>query len=107
MKVLNQMIKDLDNYSEQLYQFLCECYIKPKDKKLSTLLSHLDEIVAIKRNRKYYGVTTKNGIITAINKIDGIVEQKELPKDLLRGYYRYNDGKVEVDEKLKRKIWEG
>lgn len=105
MKETNVIIDEL---IDKLYLFLLECDVKPKDKKLSTLVKSLDSIIAMKKDKTYYGVKfDENKVINNILEVDGIVlNSNDLPLDLLRGYYKYEKGKIVLDEILRTKLWE-
>ena len=98
----------LDELIEKLYAFLLSCGVVPKNKKLETLINSLDQIIAIKNKKTYYGIDfDENNVIKQISFIKGIVENKgELPSDILRGYYCYNNGKIILNENLRKKLWE-
>jgi hypothetical protein len=98
----------IDELSEKLYEFLLSCDVSPKNKKLSTLIDSLEKVTAIKKEKDYYGVNfDENNVIKSVSLIKGIVENKsELPSDVLRGYYRYEQGEIYLDEKLQMKLWE-
>ena len=101
-----KVIEALKHTTNELYDFLVSCNVSPKSKKLKDLLNSLDEIVAIKKDKKHLGVHLKNGYVDSIIPIDGIIEEQELPIDIKRPYYRYEKGKIFLDEKKRRRLWE-
>jgi antitoxin component YwqK of YwqJK toxin-antitoxin module len=98
----------LDELLDKLYDFLLSCDVTPKNKKLETLINSLNDIIAMKKNKLFYGVSLdKNNIVKQVYDINGLVENKgQLPDDILRGYYYYENGKILLDENLRRKLWE-
>lgn len=100
------MIDELEAISSKLSRFLESCGVKPKDRTIHNQLEQLDEVIALRSGRSYIGLQTQpDGVITGFVAVNGIVEEQALPPDLLRGYWRYRDGKIELDEELRQKIW--
>ena len=99
------MIEDIKVDVKKLYDYLDSCNVTPTRKALGPLIKDLEKIIAIRKNKKYIGIDTVDGIIVGYADVDGIVEYQELPEDVLRGYYRYENGKIILDEKLRLKIW--
>jgi len=95
-------LEDLDYINLRLAEFLEDCGVDVKNKSLYSMINRLDDVVAVKDNKKYYSIQVdENNYITSVNKMDGIIEQQELPEDILRGYYVYQDGSFKIDEKKK------
>ena len=42
-----------------------------------------------------------DGYITNLTKVDGILESQPFPVDILRGYYKYVNGQLILDERKK------
>lgn len=101
-----KVIETLKYTTNELYDFLISCNVSPKSKKLKDLLNGLNEIIAIKKDKKYLGVHLKKGYVDSIIPIDGIIEEQELPNDIKRPYYRYEKGRILLDEKKRRRLWE-
>lgn len=105
--ILEKLINDLEIINNKLYHFLVDCGVQPKDRKLSTLVELLDDILVIKSNKQYLGIqTNKQGYVTDIIVIDGVLEYTPMPDDVKKGYYKLIDNKLVVDEKMKVKLWE-
>lgn len=105
--ILEKLINDLEIINNKLYHFLVDCGVQPNDRKLSTLVGLLDDILVIKRNKQYLGVqTNKQGYVTDVIVIDGVLEYTSMPDDVKKGYYKLIDNKLVVDEKMKVKLWE-
>lgn len=104
---LAEVLDELDVFLEKFYEYLISCGVQPKNKKLKTLITCLDELIAMKEDKTYYGVDVdSNNIIKNIFVVQGIVENNiKLPNDILRGYYHYEKGKIVLDEKLRQKLW--
>ena len=104
--LIGDYIEDIDKISNELIDFLEDCNIslsiKDKSKSFKYLVSRLNEIIAIRKDRKYYAVQLdENGYIISLSNVDGILQEQELPEDILRGYYIYEDGKFVLDERKK------
>lgn len=107
VSILEKLINDLEIINNKLYHFLVDCGVHPNDRKLSTLVGLLDDILVIKGNKKYLGVqTNKQGYVTDVIVIDGVLEYTPMPDDVEKGYYKLIDNKLVVDEKMKVKLWE-
>lgn len=104
---MKEIINKLDDAIETLYTFLTSCNIKPKNKKLSTLVNHLNDVVAIRKNKKYVGVELDGNVIKSVYPVQGIFEDNDIPNDITRGYYYYNCGAYYLDKDLQKKLWEG
>jgi len=104
---LAEVLDELDLFLNKFYDYLISCGVQPKNKKLKTLIDCLDEVIAMKENKTYYGVDIDNdNIVKNIFVVQGIVENcSKLPSDILRGYYYYKKGKIVLDEKLRQKLW--
>ena len=97
-------IDDLDYVNELLKTFLQNCGVKIKNKSLYSMVGQLDDIIAVKKDKKYYSLELdENGYIINFTPMDGIIEQQELPEDFKRGYYKYDSstGSFYIDEKKK------
>ncbi len=106
MNTVDVLIREMDDVADRLYRFLLSCGVKPETKTLYGMIRDLDKIVAIRKDKSYIGVTTdSDGIINKVAEIDGILQKQELPADILRGYYRYENGNYVLDEALRQKIW--
>ena len=46
--ILEKLINDLEIINNKLYHFLVDCGVQPNDRKLSTLVGLLDDILVIK-----------------------------------------------------------
>jgi len=104
-ELIEKIIRDVELDAKELYDFLVSCNVQPSSKKLEELIRQLDNIVAIRNGKEYIGVETVDGIVVGYSNIDGIIPRQTLPEDVLRGYYRYDNGKITLDEKLRQKIW--
>ncbi len=101
-----RFIEIIDTINEKLYTFLDSCGVVVNDRTTANMLSLLENVIAIKKNKSYTGVTfSDDGVITNLNKIDGIVVTEDFPSDILRGYYKYDNGKIKIDEILRQKLW--
>jgi len=103
--IIDDYVQDVEQLAEMLVNFLEECNvnltIKDKEQSFRRLLERLPEIVAIRKDKKYLGVSTQEGYINSIIPIDGIIEMQEVPVDIAAGYYKYEKGNFILDEKMK------
>lgn len=98
--------EELTEIIQDLEKFLNECNVEVSSKTLYSMIRGLDKIIAIRKGKSYIGVTlNSNGYVQKINKIDTIVAEQELPTDILRGYYKIEDGKLILDEQMREKLW--
>lgn len=89
----------------RLELFLQNCGVSYESRSLIDLVNKLDEVIAVRENKKYISLeTNKEGYVTGFGDLDGILDVtdgKELPDDLLRGYYKYENGDLVLDERKK------
>lgn len=104
---LEQEISDeLELMKNKIESFLKDCNIEVTSKTFWSMLKKLDEVIAVRKDKSYIGVTLNDrGYVTTINSIDTIIDEQELPMDILRGYYKIENGKLVVDELMKDKLW--
>ena len=105
-----EYFKDIQELSDKLINFLEQCNVKipklQKEQSFYSLLNKLDRVVAIRKDKTYYGVETdSSGYIKKIIDIDGIIEKMDIPSDINKGYYRYENGNFILDERMKEEIW--
>lgn len=107
LELLELYDKDITEINDKLHAFLTSCGVEVKDKNTFTMLKLLDDVVAVRADKRYLGLETKNGYIQSAVSIDGIVvNDGDYPDDLIRGYYKYEKGKYVLDEK-KRQLMRG
>lgn len=101
------MLQHLEKHIEILYNFLVSCGITPKDKQLATLTEALKEVKALKPNVTYVAYETDaNGYVKTAVKMATFTQVREMPKDVIRGYYRVDkQGNLVVDTKRKAVLW--
>lgn len=97
-------INDINSLSNELINFLeiCGVPVLNKDISFKELIGKLKKIVAVRKDKKYYGVEVNElGYIESVISIDGILEKTDLPVDITAGYYKYENGNFTLDEKTK------
>lgn len=101
------MLQHLEKHIDVLYNFLVSCGITPKDKQLATLTEALKEVKALKPNVTYVAYEADaNGYIKNAVKMATFTQVREMPKDVVRGYYRVDaKGNLVVDNKRKAVLW--
>lgn len=103
-QAVHRQVKKL---AKALHEYLLSCGVIPKDGKLSTLIAEVDNIKAIKPGIEYIHLkVNKNGYITQFEDFGDVIEKIQVPADITRGYYKVVDGKLVVDELMRRKLWE-
>lgn len=77
-----------------------------KYKSLEYYLETINNVQTIKPTLSYLGVhTNKLGYVKNAIPIDGVMEKIELPVDVNRGYYKYEKGKIILDERKRLELW--
>jgi hypothetical protein len=98
-------LSKMDALRVRLELFLQNCGVKYESNSLIDLVNKLDEVIAVRENKKYVSLETDNkGYVTSYGRLDGVLEasdSEELPQDLLRGYYKYENNKLVLDERKK------
>jgi hypothetical protein len=100
-------LKVVDQFIEELVQFLIDSGVEIKSQKLADIKTQLQEIVILNPKKDYISIVTdKNGYIKGYNIMDTIVENVDLPEDLGKGYYKLNkNNKPVLDKKRRRDLW--
>ena len=102
----NIIAEELEEVIDKFVSYLESCNVSVDSKTFNNCLRRLDDVVAMRKDKKYLGVSVnENGYITDIVSVDGIIEKQVTPSDLLRGYYKYEKGKFLLDVKMREKIW--
>lgn len=70
-----------------------------------TAVMSLATTKAIENNVPYMGVIVENGYVKDIVPVNDFMKTIEVPEDLKRGYYKYENGKLIVDEARKALLW--
>jgi hypothetical protein len=105
-KSISLLLKDIDNLAAELHEFLVQNGIYVKSTKLSDLVEAVKKLKVIHPRKKYFAAEIdKKGYVKAYNKVDALVEAQPVPKDLLRGYYQIEKGKITLDEEKRKQIW--
>lgn len=101
------VLKVVDQFIEELVEFLVQSGVEIKSQKLADIKAQLQEIIILNPNKEYVSVVTdKNGYIKGYNIMDTIVENVDLPEDLEKGYYKLNkNNKPVLDKKRRRDLW--
>lgn len=100
-------LKEVDKFIDELIEFIVDQGGELQGKKLSHIRNAL-KALTVKNNEKEYVsvVTDKNGYINGYNIMDTIIENKDLPEDLDKGYYRLDKNNNPVlDKKRRRDLW--
>lgn len=98
----SNVIDSLIDTNKKLELFLNECNVSTPNKTLKSMIEKLEEIIAIRNNKTYMAVSLNvDGYITNLTKVDGILELQPFPVDILRGYYKYVNGQLILDERKK------
>lgn len=101
------VLKVVDQFVEELVQFLIDNGVEVKSQKLKDIKALLGEIVILNDNKEYVSVKLdKNGYVKGYNIMDTIVENVDLPEDLDKGYYKLNkNNKPVLDKKRRKELW--
>lgn len=101
------VFKLVDQFVDEIVNFLRESGVEVKSQKLSNIKRQLQEIVVLSSEKDYVSVVTdKNGYIKGYNIMDTVIENVDLPKDLDKGYYKINkNNKPVLDKKRRRDLW--
>lgn len=102
----NMISEELDYLLNELIKFLNDCGIELTSKTFNSAIRKLQEVIAIRKEKSYIGLTLNDlGYVRKFNEIDTIIEKQNLPEDILRGYYKIENGKIVLDERMKEKLW--
>ena len=100
-------LKEVDKFLDQLVQFIQDQGGELQGKKLSHIRDALRGLTVKNDEKQYVSVELdKNGYIKGYNIMDTIIENKDLPEDLDKGYYRLDkNNKPVLDKKRRRDLW--
>jgi hypothetical protein len=101
------LFKHVEKHVDILYNFLVSCGLKPKDKQLSTLTEALKEVKALKPTVQYIAYQINgNGFVDKAIDMVTFTEVNDVPKDILRGYYKVDEkGNLVIDYGRKAILW--
>ena len=101
------LFQKLERHIDILYHFIISCGITPKDRKLSTLTELLKEVKVLKPKINYVAYATNDyGYISDAVTMKTFTQIEEMPKDILRGYYRVDEkGNLVIDHARKSVLW--
>lgn len=100
-------LRVVDQFIEELVQFLVDSGAEVKSSKLKDIKLLLKRMVVLNPKKEYLSIVTdKNGYIIGYNIMDSFIEKVDLPEDLARGYYKINkNNKPVLDKKRRRELW--
>jgi hypothetical protein len=100
-------LKEVDKFLDELVQFIQDQGGELQGKKLSHIRDALRGLTVKNDEKQYVSVELdKNGYIKGYNIMDTIIENKDLPEDLDKGYYRLDkNNKPVLDKKRRRDLW--
>lgn len=100
-------LKEVDKFLDEVIQFIQDQGGELQGKKLSHIRDALRGLTVKNDEKQYVSVELdKNGYIKGYNIMDTIIENKDLPEDLDKGYYRLDkNNKPVLDKKRRRDLW--
>ena len=102
----NIIAEDLEEAVDLLAKYLQSCGIDLTSKTLFADIKRLNDVIAIKKSKQNLDMNVNDtGYITNILDIKEIVEKQQVPVDVLRGYYKYENGKIVLDERRRQELW--
>jgi hypothetical protein len=103
-----ELLKGLKRLNtEHVREFLKDCGYASPDATPEQIVEQLLRLPVLKPYKTYLGIqTNEEGYVTSYSRIDTFMEERALPEDLLRGYYKIVDGKPVLDEERRRVLWE-
>ena len=97
-------LKEVDKFLDELVQFIQDQGGELQGKKLSHIRDALRGLTVKNDEKQYVSVELdKNGYIKGYNIMDTIIENKDLPEDLDKGYYRLDKNNKPVLDKKRRR----
>lgn len=103
-KLLEQKFKELQ---ESLFQYLRTHKLPVTDRNITTMMNVLKEVQTIIPGTQYIGIkTNENGYIIGYEVFDKVINLQEIPKDLLKQYYKIDKyGRFVLDKEKQERFW--
>ena len=100
------ILQDLSKLLADMNIYLYENGIKERVEDLADILVVLNKLRVLKPSQNYLGVTLdSNGYIIDINKLHDFVLEQDVPEDVLRGYYKIQNGVLYLDKERQALLW--
>lgn len=100
------ILQDLSKLLADINIYLYENGIKERVEDLADILVVLNKLRVLKPSQNYLGVTLdSNGYIVDINSLHDFVLEQDVPEDVLRGYYKIQNGVLYLDKERQALLW--
>ena len=100
------ILQDLSKLLADINIYLYENGIKERVEDLADILVVLNKLRVLKPSQNYLGVTLdSNGYIVDINSLHDFVLEQDVPEDVLRGYYKIQNGLLYLDKERQALLW--
>lgn len=100
------ILQDLSKLLADVNIYLYTNGIKERVDDLSDILVVLNKLRVLKPSQNYLGVTLdSNGYIVDIAPLHDFVLEQDVPSDILRGYYKIQDGLLYLDKERQALLW--
>ena len=103
---LKIMLKDIEKSKEKIKEFLKEGGVSPSGNTLVSLIKDLEKLTVVNTKKSFKAVKKNDrGYVVKVLSVDDVFEATEMPKDVEKGYYKTEAGKLVLDKKQKQLIW--
>lgn len=100
------LLNDLEELIKNVNATLTTYGVNEKITTLSDLQNLLDRLRVLKPKDEYLGVTLdSDGFIVEINPLHDFVVKQDVPEDVLRGYYKIQNGVIYLDKERQALLW--
>jgi len=105
-KYIEKQKEYIQQHKEVIIDFINYCG-DHTDGNLKQVIDYLYYLLVINPSKEYLVCNTEDGYIVDINNINGtIIENKDIPDDICKGYYKVENGIPEKDEERYKKLYE-
>lgn len=105
-KSVDLLLKEVDDFLDDLIKYIEENGGKVRGKKLGDIKEGLHRLNVVNPKKSYFAFDlNENGFVYGYNKVDAIVENQEIPEDILRGYYKIKRNKLVLDKNRQNQLW--
>lgn len=103
---IEYVLKEVEDLIVTLTKFLQERGVSVSSTKIADLLAALERLQTVDQNKTYISVQLdKNGYVKLYNKMDALLQNQDIPDDLIRGYYKIKKNKPFLDKKRQEQLW--
>ena len=103
-KLLEKKFKEMQ---DAMYEYLRAHKLPVTDKNITNMMNVLREVQTIIPGTQYIGIKTNDkGYIVGYEVFDKVVNLQEIPKDILKQYYKIDKyGRFVVDKEKRERHW--